>query len=102
MVKKILIGLVAVVALFFVQLATGGTMAGPGSSLHLNATVSVDPRTFTKKLSFNTPVTSAECSTYLFGNATRAAVCQPTGLAVAGKYRDVFTERLVARRTAAA
>lgn len=63
-------------------------MVGPGSPLHLNATVSIDPRTFTKKISFDRPVTPAECSTYLFGNTTRAAVCQPTGLALGDKYRE--------------
>lgn len=67
-------------------------MAGPRSPPHLNATVSVAPRTFAKKLSFNTPVTPAECSTYLFGNATRAAVCQPTGVAMGGKYREFILD----------
>ena len=60
-------------------------MAGSGSSPHLSATVSVVPGTFAKKLSFNTPVTPAECSTYLFGNATRAAACKPAGAVVGGK-----------------
>lgn len=63
-------------------------MAAPGGFPPLGATVSVDPRTFAKKLSFNRHLSPAECSTYLFGNPTRAAVCQPTGAAVAGKYRE--------------
>jgi hypothetical protein len=67
-------------------------MASPGSPPNLRATVSVDPRTFAKKLSFNTPVTPAECSTYLFGNATRAAVCQPTGVAMGQKYREFMLD----------
>jgi hypothetical protein len=48
-------------------------MAGPGNPAILSAAVSVDPRTLAKKLSFNRPVTPAECSTYLFGNAARAS-----------------------------
>jgi hypothetical protein len=52
----------------------------------------VDPRTFAKKLSFNKPVTPAECSTYLFGNASRVAVCQPTGGAAGGKYREFMLD----------
>jgi hypothetical protein len=67
-------------------------MAGPGSLSHLSATVSVDSRTFAKKLTFNAPITPAECSTYLFGNVTRAAVCQPTGAVMSGKHREFMLD----------
>lgn len=67
-------------------------MTGPSSPHHLSATVSVDSKTFTKKLSFNTPVTQAECSTYLFGNAARAAVCRPTGVLMGGKSREFMLD----------
>ena len=67
-------------------------MAAPGSPPHLKATVSVDSKTFTKKLTFNTPVTPVECSMYLFGTATRAAVCQPTGVVMGGKYREFMLD----------
>jgi hypothetical protein len=67
-------------------------MAGPGNPAILSAAISVDPRTLAKKLSFNRPVTPAECSTYLFGNASRVAVCQPAGIAMGGKYREFMLD----------
>ena len=66
-------------------------MTSPGRSHHLSATVSVDSKTFTKKLTFNAPVTPAECSAYLLGECgARGRVPAAMGVLMGGKYHGVY------------